>query len=195
MEIMETTISLNSRKITCMTIYRPESLNIHKYTMYTFLSDFENLLTHYILTKDELIITGYFNFHMDKLDRTNIKLMNELFDTFDLIQHVTKPTHNCGNILDLIITKKTTKLFNRKVDEMLSDHHVLLIYSDMKKPPHPVKYITHRKLIRNLNMNQIKNDIIRGNGFLTIWFCLWSKRYQDHGFWLVCLHQLDLCVV
>ncbi len=30
----------------------------------------------------------------------------------------------------------------------------------------------------------------KGNGFLTIWFCLWSNMYQDHGFWLVCLHQL-----
>ncbi len=77
--------------------------------MSTFFSEFENLLTHYtcyILTKDELIITGDFNFHMNKLDRTNVKLMNELFDTFDLIQHVTKPTHNCGNTLDLIITKR-----------------------------------------------------------------------------------------
>ncbi len=58
--------------------------------------------------------------------------MNELFDTYDLIQHVTKPTHNCGNTLDLIITRKTTKLFDHKVDEMLSDHHVLLMYFDMK---------------------------------------------------------------
>ncbi len=32
----------------------------------------------------------------------------------------------------------------------------------MKKPPHPVKYIIHRKL-RNLNMNQIKNDIMELN--------------------------------
>ncbi len=132
MEIMETTITLNSRKITCITIYRPESSNIHKYTMSTFFSEFENLLTHNILTKDELLITGNFNFHMNKLDRTNVKLMNELFDTFDLNQHVTKPTHNCGNTLDLIITKKTTKLFDHKVDEMLSDHNILLMYINMK---------------------------------------------------------------
>ncbi len=71
MEIMEATINLNSRKITCITICRPESSNIHKYTMSTFLSEFENTLTHNILTKDELIITDDFNFHMNKLDRTN----------------------------------------------------------------------------------------------------------------------------
>ncbi len=32
----------------------------------------------------------------------------------------------------------------------------------MKKPALPVKYITHRKL-RDLNMNQIKNDIMELN--------------------------------
>ncbi len=48
--------------------------------------------------------------------------------------------------------------------------------------------------VNGFNESEIA-DSIRGNGFLTIWFCLWSKMYQDHGFWLVCLHQLDLCVV
>ncbi len=64
--------------------------------------------------------------------------------------------------LTLIITEKATELFDHKVDEMLSDHHVLLMYIDMTKPHHPVKYITHRKL-RNLNMNQIKSDIMEFN--------------------------------
>ncbi len=62
MEILETTININARKITCMTIYRPESFNIHKYKMSTFFTDFENLLTHYILTKDELLIMAISTF-------------------------------------------------------------------------------------------------------------------------------------
>ena len=82
--------------------------------MSTFFSEFKNLLTHYILTKDELIITGDFNFYMNKFDRTNVKLINELFDTFDLIQHVTKPTHKCGNTLDLIITKRLQNYLTTK---------------------------------------------------------------------------------
>ena len=73
MEIMETTINLNTRRIKCITIYRPESSNIHKYNMSTFFSDLENLLTHYILTKDELLIIDDFNFHMNKPDKPNVK--------------------------------------------------------------------------------------------------------------------------
>ncbi len=108
--------------------------------------------------KDELIIIGDFNFHIDKPDRANIKQMNEWFDTFALTQHVTKPTHRCGNTLDLIITKQITKPFDNKVDERLFDVHALLMYIDIKKPPHPVKYITHRKL-KKLDMKQIKKGI------------------------------------
>ncbi len=122
--------------------------------MSTFFSEFENLLSRYILIKDEYII-GDFNFPMNNPDKSNVKRMNELFDTFDLTQHVTKPTHKCRNILDLIITKQITKLFDHTVDERLSDYHALLMYMDTQKPPHLVKYITHRKLT-NLDMKQIK---------------------------------------
>jgi exonuclease III len=162
MEIMETTININARRITCITIYRPESSDIHKYTMSTFFAEFENLLTHYILTKDELLIIGDFNFHMNKPDRPNVKRMTEVLGTFDLIQHVTKPTHKLGNTLDLIITKRDTKLLSHKVDEMLSDHNVLQMNINIQRPPWPVKYITHRKL-KNVDIKQIKKDIKKLN--------------------------------
>ncbi len=45
---------------------------------------------------------------------------------------------------------------------MLSDHHILLMCIDMKKLPHPVKYITHKET-KKFNINQIKNDIMKLN--------------------------------
>ncbi len=75
--------------------------------MSTFLTEFKNLLTHYILTKDELFIMGDLNFHMNKPEKTNVNRMIEILDTF-----VATPTHKHGNILDLIITKRDTKLLN-----------------------------------------------------------------------------------
>ncbi len=61
-------------------------------------------------------------------------------------QHVAKPTYKCDNTLDLTITKQITKLFDHNVDERLSDHPALLMYTDIQMPLHPVKYTTHRKL-------------------------------------------------
>ena len=69
--------------------------------MSTFFTEFENLLTHYILTKDELLIIGDFNFHMNKPNKPNLKRTIEVLDTFDLIRYVTNPTYKLGNTLDL----------------------------------------------------------------------------------------------
>ncbi len=144
MEIMETTFNINARRITCITIYRPESSAIHKYTMSAFFTEFENLLTHYILTKDEPLIMGDFNFQMNKSDKPNVKKMIELLDIVEISQHVIKRTHKFVNTLDLIITKDNTKLLSHKIDEMLSDHNVLHMNINTQKPPWPMKYITHR---------------------------------------------------
>ncbi len=42
---------------------------------------------------------------------------------------------------------------------------------------------------------QIVSWIKRGKRYANNGLCLWSDVYQDHGLWLVCLHQLDLLVV
>ncbi len=162
MEIMETTININARRITCITIYRPESSAIHKYAMSTIFTEFENLLTYYILTNDEFLIMGDFNFQMNKPDKPNVKKMIVLLNTFDLSQHDIKPTHKFGNTLDLIITKNDTTLLSHKVDEMLSDHNVLHMNINTQKPPWPKKCITHRNF-KNLNINQIKKDFLKLN--------------------------------
>ncbi len=127
-----------------------------------FFTEFENLLTHYILTKDELIIMSNFNFHMNKLDKPNVKRMMEILDMFDLTQNVTKPTHKFVNTLELIITKRDTKLLSHKVDEILSDHNALHMNLNIQKPPWPIKYITHRNL-KNVNIREIKMDILKLN--------------------------------
>ncbi len=41
--------------------------------MCTFVTDFENLLTHTILIKDELLIIGDLNFHMNKPNKSYVK--------------------------------------------------------------------------------------------------------------------------
>ncbi len=105
---------------------------------------------------------GDFNFHMNKSDKPNVKRMMEILDMFDLIQHVTKPTHKFGNTLDLIITKRDTKLLSHKVEEMLSDHNALHMNLNIQKPPWTIKYITYRNL-KNINIREIKMDSLKLN--------------------------------
>ncbi len=135
MEIIETTININAKKITCITVYRPESLDINKYIISTSFTEFENLFTHYSNLKDDFLIIDDFNFHINKPDKKTIKRMIEIVEVFDLIPNVTDPTHKFVNTLDLIIIKKYTELLSHKVDEMLSDHNAQLMDINIQNLP------------------------------------------------------------
>ena len=49
-------------------------------------------------------ITGDINIHFQTVDETNTKRMNEILESFGLVQHVSEATHECGGILDVVIT-------------------------------------------------------------------------------------------
>ncbi|ELU08940.1 hypothetical protein CAPTEDRAFT_207018 [Capitella teleta] len=73
---------------------------------------------------------GDFNFHLDVPNDPNGRLFNELLSALDLQQHVSKPTHRAGHLLDLIITK-TTNISYPIIDSInvhdvhVSDHSLI----------------------------------------------------------------------
>ena len=81
----------------CIVIYRPPGFSN------SFLSDFSDLLTS-IITFERFVLLGDFNFHIN--NSTDIPAINflNLTESFNLVQHVTGPTHNRGNTLDLVFS-------------------------------------------------------------------------------------------
>ena len=159
MEIMEFLLTLKSRKITIVHIYRSESSPQHRYTMQTFFREFNELMAHYNLSKNELIIGGDFNIHVNKPADTNTKKLNSILNTFGLIQHITEPTHEHGNTLDLLITRKKTLLNKYIIGEQLSDHKNILLELNLKKPPPLKKTIKFRKT-KSINTTDFKKDVL-----------------------------------
>ena len=52
--------------------------------------------------------------------------MGEFLETFDCVQHIDKPTHNSGHLLDYIITRKdSSDVSNLYVADFISDHRAL----------------------------------------------------------------------
>ena len=135
MELMELSLSINSKKVTLVIIYRPESSDTNTYTMETFFEEFNELMAYYHLIKNEVIITGDFNIHVNKPTLSTTKKLNEILDTFGLIQHIEEPTHKYGNTLDLLITRKNTAMKEFVVDEQLSDHNNIIFKLNFNKPP------------------------------------------------------------
>ncbi len=102
MEFMETLLTFRSRNIRFITIYRPEpDSNRNPYTMTAFYKEFAKLMSHYNLIKDEVIIIGDFNFHVNKPYCEKANKFKGILSSFNLIQHITEPTHENDNTLDL----------------------------------------------------------------------------------------------
>ena len=127
--------------------------------MSEFFDDFSKLIAAYYCNNHELLITGDFNFHMNKPYLPNVLRFSEVLDTFGLAQHIREPTHVGGNTLDLIITREGSKLLKEcKVDELLSDHNAILLKVEVQRPKPDKKMITFRKT-KKIKLPEFKRDL------------------------------------
>ena len=89
-----------------------------------FFNEFSAFLDTYVLTPAKMIIAGDFNFHWGETDNIDFKQFKALLDAHNLFQHVHKPTHNSGNILDLVMTRQDEQVLHSvDVGSLLTDHH------------------------------------------------------------------------
>ncbi len=115
-------------------------------------------MSHYNIIKDEVIICGDFNIHVNKPDDANTKKFMDILSQFNLVQHINEPTHKLGNTLDLIITRRTSILLKHKVDFQISDHNNILFHIAIRKTAYPQKVVKFRKL-KKVNMQELRKDI------------------------------------
>ena len=115
-------------------------------------------MSHYNLSKDEIIISGDFNFHVNKPNDPDAKRFIDILTTFNLVQHITQSTHILGNTLDLLITKSPSTLTDHKVDFQISDHYTILFDLNIGKTECPKKILNFRKL-KAINIDEFKKDI------------------------------------
>ena len=61
---------------------------------------------------EPLLITGDFNIQVDVFGDSDRARLLEILEAMGLEQHVDKPTHVSGHILDLVITRKFDELIS-----------------------------------------------------------------------------------
>ena len=157
-EYMETEITLNGKKLSMFVIYRPEPSKQHKYNMNEFFDEFTQLLAHCQTYSNEILIAGDFNFHMNKAEDNRASKLKQILEMFDMVQHVSSPTHKGGNTLDLVITREKSPLISCTVGDLLSDHNCIMIDLEWKTNSAPIKKITSRKT-RSIDISSFKNDL------------------------------------
>ena len=127
-EHIEVTLKGANTTFLFSTIYRTGNLNASAQDEF-----FEELQTHVesiVIKGDTVVLWGDFNIHVeDKNDLAAEKLL-QLFETFEFVQMVNKPTHSAGGILDLVFMKESYKnckvsVYDEESGEQLSDHFVI----------------------------------------------------------------------
>ena len=92
-----------------------------------FLTEFTNWITEVVVQDTNLLVTGDFNLHINNKNDENATNIKELMVALGLVQHVTRPTHKSGNILDLIFMENFSAIDIHSciLGNLLSDHYMI----------------------------------------------------------------------
>ena len=87
---------------------------------------------------------GDFNMHVDNPMDSEGNIFNDTMITYRLKQHVTLPTHDLGNTLDLMFSEITKKINIGKVEtgSKLSDHKLVLLCLALRSQPQPERKLS-----------------------------------------------------
>jgi hypothetical protein len=117
-------ISSSSKSVLFILIYRPPRKSISIFLDH--ICSLCNLLNDY----DEIVLLGDFNLSHSNAASLNA-FLSDVLVTFNLTQHVSKPTHVKGGILDLIITRDNSSIIKSvNVVSGISDHEAVLFDLD-----------------------------------------------------------------
>ena len=158
---MSVKITTQSLTYTAVLVYHPPPTRSNKSTATLFIDELSTLLSDITMLKGKLLLLGDFNIHVDNKDDALTKKLDDLLETFSLIQHVSKPTYSkSGHILDLLITRASEECIKniKIINPGLSDHNAVMFEFPTTKPPFPRKSVSCRKY-RSIDLEKFKADI------------------------------------
>ena len=74
------------------------------------MNDFIEVITNRVSNQQNTIILGDCNIHMGNLEDNDAIAVNNTMEEMGLEQHISGPTHQLGNTLDLIFTRIMSEL-------------------------------------------------------------------------------------
>ena len=116
-------------------IYRPPYSKEHLVRVRTFLDEFSDFISQYVIKHPNLIIMGDVNIHDEDEDDTNRQNYRDMIDTFGYNQVVTIPTHQDGHTLDHLLVPKDCNIefTNPEQGYKISDHYFVMTKMGYKK--------------------------------------------------------------
>ena len=148
---------IDSHVLHVVTLYRPPPSAVNKLTVTQFFKEFSPWLLELTESSGDLLLVGDINFHLDIPDDSGTKRFIELLDSYNLIQHVSFPTHRSGHTLDMAVTLQDSNVLQAMAQcDMISDHNLFLCKISHPKPS-PVRIVTKTRKLRNV----VEQDIFK----------------------------------
>ena len=160
MECLDLHITLGSKSLRHITIYRPPPSNKNGLTVKMFFDEFSNFVQSLMVSSCRCLITGDFNLHLNEDNNADAKHFLHLLNSGSFTQHVNTATHNKGHVLDLVITDSQNNIISnlKTVPELPSDHAALVFYVDFPRPA-PSKCTIKRRNTRGIDIHAFSSDI------------------------------------
>ena len=147
-EVSEWLVSSGSTRLRTVIVYRPPYSVDHPITASVFLCEFAAFLESVVMSKEQLLIFGNFNFHMNLPTDPDTMRFGDLLDAMGLIQYVKRPTHIHGHTLDLTITRQSHDIVAEEPmpERFISDHSAGICRLRTGRSVVEVKHDEYRKL-------------------------------------------------
>uniref|UniRef100_A0A672G1H3 Reverse transcriptase domain-containing protein n=1 Tax=Salarias fasciatus TaxID=181472 RepID=A0A672G1H3_SALFA len=124
----------------CVVVYRPPG------SAAAFLKDFSDFLSS-IIKLEPVLILGDFNLHVDSTSSPYAMEFLSLTEAFNLVQHVSLPTHRKGHILDLVFALGLDISNVSVIDVHMSDHCLVSCDLHFSLEPKLLKVRSQRRII------------------------------------------------
>ena len=130
-------LSLGTNYLHVTTIYIPSG--IFSSEINELISD---LLSKLLSLTGKLVILGDFNFRINDPTDTHAAKFKALTEQFNLIQHISIPTHNAGNTLDLVFTRDDLSVSSIFTDHSVKSDHSAVLFTISCASPGVVKSLS-----------------------------------------------------
>ena len=157
-EYIKARLEFKQKYLTIVVLYRPPPSKKNGLTINLFFDELCDFLERETSRTCDIIIMGDFNVHLDAANQGDAVRLKQMFQSFNLDQHVTEPTHVAGHILDLVLSNSQCDIAGTVVSDLLSDHHAVHFSLGIEKPVSTRQVRLYRK-IRSIDQAAFNSDI------------------------------------
>ncbi|ESO10275.1 hypothetical protein HELRODRAFT_183800 [Helobdella robusta] len=147
---------VNGSTFILIAIYRPGSAQLSV----LFFQELDSVLEQITVLGSNVLLMGDFNVHLERTDDPYSIRLGEVFETFQLVNHINEPTHVLGGTLDLVISSCDFPVTNIKIfpSGVMSDHSLITVETLIQT----FRKITarHVRLWKSLDGNQLARAVL-----------------------------------